>query len=557
MEIGSTTSPADLRPRWVSWIAPSVGDLIFAALLGLMAFTTLSVRLLGDAGIGWHIRTGQLILATHAIPRVDPFSATAFSVASGRAWFAWEWLYDLLVGWLDAAAGLNGVVLFTALVIAAVFAWTFRLLLRRGTNILVALLLVLLAASAAMIHFLARPHVVSWLFTVAWFCILDSSERRCWASDSESFATSDTNPRRVSRLWLLPPLMLVWVNVHGGFLLGFVLLAIYWCSAAWQWLQPTGDRFEEVLRQIRARRLVRILTLTGILSGLATLVNPYGFQLHVHIYRYLTNRFLMDHINEFQSPNFHYVAQKCFAGLLLLTLVALAMKKREAGPARASQALIILFAVYSGLYASRNIPVSSLLLILVIGPWLSQAMERLGDRRAGGLGFTSSRFLQRMEKIEFSLRGHLWPIAMVVFTSWIAAHGGKLGATPLMDAHFDAKRFPVAAVNYLEAQNKDVQGPLVSPDDWGGYLIYRLYPRVRMVIDDRHDFYGEQFLKSYLKMVQAQPGWQDFLQQSRAHSLVVPKDSALANLLAETAGWKAIYSDDVATIFVRTAAWSE
>ncbi|MFZ0276603.1 MAG: hypothetical protein WA254_19265 [Candidatus Sulfotelmatobacter sp.] len=555
MAIGSRTSTADLRPAWLRRVVPSVGDLIFAALLGSLTFTTLSVRLLGDAGIGWHIRTGQMILATHATPRVDPFSATL----SGHAWFAWEWLYDLLVGWLDRTAGLNGVVLLTALVIATVFAWTYRLLLRRGTNILLALLLVLLAASAAMIHFLARPHVVSWLFTVAWFWILDSSERRCWASDSESFATSDTNPRRVSMLWLLPPLMLVWVNVHGGFLVGFVLLAIYWCSAAWQWLKPTGDGLDDVLRKIRAGRLVRVLTLTGILSGLATLVNPYGFQLHIHIYRYLTDRFLMDHINEFQSPNFHYVAQKCFAGLLLLTLVALAVKKREAGQARASQALVVLFAVYSGLYASRNIPVSSLLVILVIGPWLSEAMGKFRARRPGWRGFASPQFLQRMEAVEFSLRGHLWPLAMVVFTCWIAAHGGKLGAKPLMDAHFDAKRFPVAAVNYLEAQDKDkdVQGPLVAPDDWGGYLIYRLYPRVRMVIDDRHDFYGEEFLKSYLKIVNLGPGWEDFLQQSHARCVVVPKDSALANILAETAGWKAIYSDDVATAFVRTAAWSQ
>ena len=546
MEIGSRTSPADLRPALVAWIVPSVGDLIFAALLGLLAYTTLSVRLLGDAGIGWHIRTGQIILATHAIPRVDPFSATM----SGRVWFAWEWLYDALVGWLDRAAGLNGVVLFTALVIAAVFAWTFRLLLRRGTNILLALLLVLLAASAAMIHFLARPHVVSWLFTVAWFWILDSSDTGC-ASDSKSFATSESNRRRGWILWLLPPLMLVWVNVHGGFVVGFALLAIYWCSAAWQWLRPSGDRFDDILRKIRAGQLLRVLTLTGILSGLATLVNPYGFQLHVHIYRYLTNRFLIDHINEFQSPNFHYVAQKCFAGLLLLTLVALAAKKREAGRVRVSQALIILFAVYSGLYASRNIPVSSLLLILVIAPWLSEAMDRFSFRRMGERGFSSPQSLQRMEAVESSLRGHLWPIAMVLLTCWIAAHGGKLGAKPLMDAYFDATRFPAAAVDYLAKE--DVQGPLVSPDDWGGYLIYRLYPRVRMVIDDRHDFYGEQFLKSYLKMVNAEPGWQDFLQQSRAHCVVVPKDSALANLLEETAGWKAIYSDEVATVFVRSA----
>jgi hypothetical protein len=484
-------------------------------------------------------------MATHAVPRVDPFSAKM----SGQPWFAWEWPYDLVVGWLHSVGGLNGLVVFTALVIALVFSWTFRLLLQRGTNVLVAVVLVLLAASASMIHFLARPHVVSWLYTLVCFWILESSEMSCFAFGSDSSAARKADPRRGRMLWLLPPLMLVWVNVHGGFLVGFVLLAIYWCSAVWQSLRPTGDRFDDILRKIRAGRLVRTLTLIGIVSGLATFVNPYGWQLHVHIYRYLSNRFLMDHIDEFRSPNFHYVAQKCFAGLLLLTLVALAAKGREMASVRLSQVLVVLFAVYSGLYSSRSIPVSSLLLILVIGPWLSEAMERLADRWRAGR-FAPVQFLRRMEAVEFSLRGHLWPIALIVLTCWIVGHGGKLGVTTLMDAHFDAKRFPVAAVNYLEKE--DVPGPLVSPDDWGGYLIYRLYPQVRIVVDDRHDFYGEQFLKSYLKMVHVEPGWEDFLQQQQAHCVVVPTESALANILRETGGWHTIYSDDVAVVFERT-----
>ena len=324
--------------KYVRWLIPSIGDLIFIALLGLLAFTTLSVRLLGDAGIGWHIRTGQLILATHAIPHLDPFSSTM----AGHPWFAWEWIYDVLVGWLDRVAGLNGVVFFTAPIIALTFSWTFRLLLRRGTNFLVALALVLLAASASMIHFLARPHVVSWLLTALWFWVLESSERK--ANDSPA------DGRRLF-LWLLPPLMLVWVNVHGGFLLGFVLLGIYWLSAAWQWFRLKEDRFEDVLQKIRAGKRTRDLAVIGILSALATLANPYGWRLHVHISRYLSNRFLMDHIDEFQSPNFHGVAQRCFAVLLLLTFVALAAKRREAGEFRASEVLVVMFAVYSGLYA--------------------------------------------------------------------------------------------------------------------------------------------------------------------------------------------------------------
>src|ERR1700692_1245815 len=124
MAMGSRSSAVNQNPAWVRWLMPSVSDLLFLALLGLLVFTNLSVRLLGDAGIGWHIRTGQTILATYAIPHVDPFSSSM----AGQPWFAWEWLYDTVVGWLDSAAGLNGVVLFTAVIIAAVFSWTFRFL---------------------------------------------------------------------------------------------------------------------------------------------------------------------------------------------------------------------------------------------------------------------------------------------------------------------------------------------------------------------------------------------------------------------------------------------
>ena len=92
---------------------PSVADLIFVALLGVLVFTPLSVKLLSDAGIGWHIRNGQQILATHAIPRFDSFSFRFW-----EPWFAWEWLYDVVVGQLEAWCGLNGVVWLTAVVIA-------------------------------------------------------------------------------------------------------------------------------------------------------------------------------------------------------------------------------------------------------------------------------------------------------------------------------------------------------------------------------------------------------------------------------------------------------
>jgi hypothetical protein len=138
-----------------------------------------------------------------------------------------------------------------------------------------------------------------------------------------------------------------------------------------------SNRLEDILEKRRAGKRARDLAGVTVLAAMATLVNPYGFRLHAHIYLYLSNRFLMDHIDEFQSPNFHGMAQKCFAVLLLITLLTAAAKTRKL---TMIEGLVVLFAVFSGLYASRNIPVASLLLVLVVGPLLSEAIEPAVER---------------------------------------------------------------------------------------------------------------------------------------------------------------------------------
>ena len=490
---------------------PSVSDLLFVALLASLLFTSLSMKLLGDAGIGWHIRTGQLILKTHEIPRVDPFSSQI-----RKPWVAWEWLYDVIVGRLEASTGLNGVVWFIAVVIAAVFASLFGQLVKRGTDFLVAFVLTLLAMAASMIHFLARPHVVSWLFVLVWFWILNSTESALQKSNRP--------------LWWLPVLMLIWVNIHGGFLLGFVLLGIFWIGTAWTWLHLKEARIEESFQKIAAARRVRELTFVGLLSVVASLVNPYGWYLHEHIYSYLTNRFFMDHIEEFQSPNFHGIAQRCFLVLLLIAVAALVANGRKL---RASEVLLVLFIVYAGLYASRNIPVSSIFLVLIIGPIIPSFTAPLSGR---------------MEKVDSRMRGYLWPVVATLVALTIVINGTNASSARLMDAHFDPQRMPVQAVDFIEHAN--IAGPILSPDIWGGYLIYRLYPRNKVVIDDRHDFYGEPFLRSYLTTMHVEPGWEDFLKGRSC--FVLPRKAPLTAILNRTPEWKPIYTDDVASVFSRS-----
>jgi len=524
-------TPSDKAPppAWFRFLAPSITDLIFIILLFAMSSGALAPRLLGDASIGWHIRNGERMLRTHSITRVDPFSVTM----GGQTWYAWEWLYDAKIAGIHHWMGLNGVVFFTAVIIALTFALTLRLCLRRGADLPVAALLLALSLGVSMIHLFARPHVLSWLFTVVWFQLLDSSE-------SANHAASQR------RLWYLPALMLLWVNVHGGFVLGFALLGLYLLSAAIRYYRSRdGEESRSLAQRSKTLGIVTVASLA------ASLTNPYGYELHVHVYRYLTSRWLMNHIDEFLSPNFHGVAQQCFVAILLITIVALAAAHNKPS---LSRVLVLLLATYSGLYAARSLPVSSLLFTLIVAPLWTQALTDARENENLSLrlrAFVSrwQEFTGRVRNVELGFRGHLWPAAAVFLGVLVCAHQGRLGTTQWMHAHFDPKHIPVQATDTIV--ERGIREPIFAPDSWGGYLIYRLYPENRVFVDDRHDFYGVDFLRDYLKAIRLTPDWDKFLNEKHVNWALLPAGSALANMLEETTQWNVVYRDGTAVLLER------
>src|SRR5258708_27885271 len=137
------------------FVLPSVRDIIFIVVFWSLLAGLLSNRAVADADIGWHIRTGELILATHSLPRTDPFSSTM----QGQAWFAWEWLYDMVLGILHEACGLNGVVWLCALLVGAIFALLLSQLLQGGICFPPASLLMRLAGAASGIRICGRTHL--------------------------------------------------------------------------------------------------------------------------------------------------------------------------------------------------------------------------------------------------------------------------------------------------------------------------------------------------------------------------------------------------------------
>jgi len=530
-KLSSVSNQNDPASGWSRFLAPSVTDLFFVAMLFSLSCGPFGTRLLNDAGIGWHIRNGQQILLTHAVPRTDSFSVAM----SGHTWYAWEWLYDLLIAGVHNWLGLNGVVFFTACVIAFTFALVLKIGLKRGGSLPLTMVLLVLSIGAASIHFLARPHVLSWLFAVIWSHLVDSD-------------ASAPLRGKFHRLFWYPVLMLLWVNLHGGFLLGFVLLGIYAAGGVIEFLISKDPHHRALIGN-----KLKHFAAASLLSFLASLINPYGLKLYGHLYEYLTNRFLMDHIDEFLSPNFHGGAQQCFAALLLITLVALAGLKEKPSPGRF---LVIVFAAYSGLYSSRNLPVSSILITLTMAPLLSKALAKAAEnpRILTPLRHFFARldsFSNRMGAMESRLRGHNWAILAFVLGFMICMHGGKFGKQQWMDAQFSAKRFPVQAINIIA--QRGIHEPIFCPDYWGGYLIYRLYPQTKVFIDDRHDLYGDEFLRQYLQVLHVGPQWSDVLDRWQVNRVLTPRGSSLGNILKESPQWKMNYEDETAALFERTS----
>jgi hypothetical protein len=157
-----------------------------------------------------------------------------------------------------------------------------------------------------------------------------------------------------------------------------------------------------------------------------------------------------------------------------------------------------------------------------------------------------------MSAVDSGLRGHIWPILVVVFVFLVDLNGGAFAGKLLADAHFDSNRMPVGAVDYVEKSG--IRQPVFAPDYWGGYLIYRLYPKNKVLIDDRHDLYGEQAMASYLKSIHPQPGWDDFLREHDVSCIMMPKNAQITAMLKETPGWESVYSDKVAVIFMKSGS---
>lgn len=497
------SSPA--IPRVLAIVLPSIGNIIFVATLLVLIFN-IAEGLLGDGDTGYHIRTGEFILDTGQVPRVDIYSF----IRPTLKWTAHEWLSEVIMAILYRPSGLTGVVVFFSMLLAATHWLLYAILRTKCDDILLCTFVTLLAALTASSHWLARPHLFSLPLLLIWYHLLDQ------------FQYNDKPTQKY-----LPMLMLFWVNLHGGFMLGIVLLIIYLAG------NLTYSLTESPARALRHRTKFKALSTTAVLTIAACIVNPVGIEIFWFPIRVTSDRFIMDWVTEFMSPNFHQTLP--FKYMFIAVIAALALARTRLN---LIEAALLTLVSYMALYSVRHVSVFA----IVVAPILL----RMSSGIASSLPRRLSEFYQARRKIfaelDAQLVGKLWP-AMAVFVVLGFAISGTIRVS------FSDKIFPVAAVEFLKREK--LTGNMFNNDEFGDYLIFSAWPQYKVFADGRSDMYGEKHGGPYLKVAGVQPGWKEILHRYDISWVFFQTQTALSAALAEQRDWQPIYSDKIATIFVR------
>ncbi len=448
-----------------------------------------------DPDLWWHLKAGQQIIDTGSIPHTDDYSFTK----QGSEWVAHEWLSEVIMTGIYRLSGLVGLVTIFSLIIVLALWLTYR---RCDGRPYAAGTAVLLAAAASSPLFGVRPQIMTLLLASVYIVLLERFDPK----------------EQTRRLWWLVPLMLFWVNLHAGFALGLVLIALYIVRAV---LDHEWDQIKPLL--------IVFLICTAVVP-----LNPNGFRMFSYPYETLTSTSMAAFIQEWASPDFHKITFLPFAVLLLSTLAAMALSPSRA---RLGQLCLVLITALGALRSARHIPIFSLFAAPVLAQHLwAIARDRDWDKLLAGEEARATGL-----KLVINIVLLLAPLALSVSRVWhFATH----------QSNYISIRNPIAAVEFLKANH--LPGPIYNRYGWGGYLIYQLYPEYRVYIDGRADVYGDAFFTEAMKTYDGVNDWARSLDRYGIKTVLISPDAPLANLLRNDGrNWKLVYEDEDAVIFSR------
>jgi hypothetical protein len=318
--------------------------------------------------------------------------------------------------------------------------------------------------------------------------------------------------------------MLIWANVHGGFVVGFLAWGAYLFGWAWerrrgQGLSAVGSRY----------------VLGGIGALLASAATPDLWNNWAAVLGNASTYVLARTAETLPAP-LGVPGTWPFAALLFVAAALAVAVRRTIVPAHA--AILLGFGALA-LAIARNIPLFCLAATPILTQWARHAAEPVSR-------FT--RLEQRISSIESGLRHSFWSPLAVLFTTVILALSAIGSGRTLYN--YDASTFPVSAVEWI--REHPPQGKMLNELNWGGYILYQLWPGHRVFIDSQSDFYGEEFIRQYDSTMSGKEGWAALLGDWQVEWMIIAPGSGLATVARLEPEWRVSYEDATALILVRS-----
>jgi hypothetical protein len=394
-----------------------------------------------------------------------------------------------------------------------------------------------LGAITSAVIWVARPQMVSFLLAGLVLFLLEKYKRE-------------------GRRWIyaLPLVTLLWVNIHGGYAIAFMLLGVY----------VVGEIFNNLTRHsedpVLSWRQIRTLLLLGLIAFAVVVVNPHGWQMWLYPFRTVGIGALRDFIQEWRSPDFHLSLTWAFLAMLLLSLAVLGRS-----PRRADWTDLAMLGLWScaGLFAARNIGLYGLLTIPALARYADAAWgqylpgERKGvpgvsqyERSRELVGTQETPLVPSVPTRSFSSTRLNWVLLGLVLFAALVKIGVALNPQEAIKA--EQEGLPAKAVQFIQ-ENRPA-GPLFNSYNWGGYLIYKLWPAYPVYIDGRTDLYDDAFIRRYLDTVAGGEEWQQVLDEDGINLVLIESDSTLARFLKQDPAWQELYHDEMASVFARSPA---
>jgi hypothetical protein len=272
--------------------------------------------------------------------------------------------------------------------------------------------------------------------------------------------------------------------------------------------------------------------------SLASLLNPYGVQLHVHIFEYLRADWIKNLVQEFQAPTFRNEGQLQYEVLLLAGLVTVGLLARQR---RFTEAVWILFLAHASLTSVRHAPIFA----AVAAPFIACQVSECWSSAAARM--KKSQGLRILHQLGSDLapgfrRTSLWPAAFIL---GVVVLNAPLG----WPRDFPGEVFPTEMIH--RHSELMATGRLLTTDQWGDYIIYSFYPRQKVFVDGRSDFYGEAFADQYLHLLQGAYDWREIIQRNRFDVALLPATWPLSSLLKQDPSWRVVEDDHRSVLLQR------